>query len=61
MVYALDFIKCLYILQSHHWSVFTVKSFAEMYSTCGVHHDVTGHATGRHQDIQQQHNNVCDV
>jgi len=27
MVYALDFTKCLYILQSHYWSVFTVKSF----------------------------------
>jgi len=43
-----------YLLQSHHWSVFTVKSFYWDVSTCGVYRVVTGRATGRHQDIQQQ-------
>jgi len=54
----------LYLLQSHHWTVFTVKSLYRGVFTCGAYHDVTGRATGRRtlnpthftslQDIQQQ-------
>jgi len=38
----------LYLLQSHHWTVFTVKSLYRVVLTCGVYHDVTGRTTGRH-------------
>jgi len=35
------------LLQSHHWTVFTVLLYRVVF-TCGVYHDVTGRATGRH-------------